>query len=65
MTERQLRAILYDHMYIRRTPEPDYTKMNMEELAWLREYYRSHRDSAFGVGRLKFNLWFPEIGNNP
>lgn len=64
MTERQLRAILYDHLYVRRTPEPDYTKMSGEELGWLREYYHAHRDSAFGVGRLKFNLWFPEIGNN-
>jgi tuberculosinol/isotuberculosinol synthase len=64
MTERQLRAILYDHIYIRRAPEPDYTKLPPEELDWLRAYYRSHQDQAFGVGTLKFNLWFPEIGNN-
>ena len=63
MTRRQLRAILYDHMYIRRTPEPDYTKLGNEELDWLRDYYRSNKDYAFGVGKLKFNLWFPETGN--
>jgi tuberculosinol/isotuberculosinol synthase len=62
MTERQLRAILYDHIYIRRTPEPDYTKLGYEELNWLREYYRNNRDHAFGVGKLKFDLWFPETG---
>jgi adenosine tuberculosinyltransferase len=61
MTERQLRAILYDHIYIRRTPEPDYTTLNQEELNWLRDYYRNYQDYAFGVGRLKFNLWIPEI----
>jgi adenosine tuberculosinyltransferase len=62
MTERQIRAILYDHIYVRRTPEPDYAKLSKEELDWLREYYRDNKDHAFGVGKLKFNLWFPEIG---
>jgi tuberculosinol/isotuberculosinol synthase len=63
MTTHQLRAILYDHIYVRPTPEPDYTKLPTEELAWLREYYRHNKDYAFGVGKLKFNLWFPEFGN--
>ena len=64
MTEHQLRAILYDHLYVRPTNEPDYTKLEQEELDWLRKYYRSNKDHAFGVGKLKFNLWFPETGNN-
>jgi hypothetical protein len=63
MTERQLRAILYDHIYVRRVLEPDYTKLSSEELDWIREYYRTNKDHAFGVGKLKFNLWFPEIGH--
>lgn len=65
MTKHQLRAILYDHIYVRRTPEPDYAKLGEEELGWLRDYYRAHKDFAFGVGKLKFDLWFSEIGNNP
>ena len=64
MTERQLRAILYDHIYVRRIAEPDYTKLAEEELDWLREYYRTNKDYAFGVGKLKFNLWLPEMGND-
>lgn len=60
MTVRQLRAILYDHVYLRRAPEPDYTTLPAQELDWLRAYYREHKDSAFGVGKLKFNLWIPE-----
>jgi tuberculosinol/isotuberculosinol synthase len=60
MTERQLRAILYDHIYVRRVPEPDYTKMSAEELSWLREYYRNNKDHAFGVGKLKYNIWLQE-----
>jgi adenosine tuberculosinyltransferase len=60
MTEQQLRAILYDHIYVRRASEPDYTKMTEAELDWLRGYYRNNKDYAFGVGKLKFNLWFQE-----
>ena len=63
MTQNQLRAILYDHLFVRPTPEPDYTKFSEEELHWLREYYRRNKDHAFGVGKLKFNLWIPERGS--
>ena len=63
MTERQLRAILYDHIYVRPKPEPDYTKLAPDEIEWLRNYYRDNKDYAFGVGKLKFHLWFPETRN--
>ena len=63
MTERQLRAILYDQLYVRPTPEPDYTTLTQEERNWLRESYHKNKDFAFGVGKLKFNLWIPERGN--
>jgi len=63
MTQGQLRAILYDHIYIRRNPEPDYRKLAGDELNWLRDYYRKNKDYAFGVGKLKFNLWIPEKGS--
>lgn len=62
MTECQLRAILYDHIYVRPAPEPDYTKLTVDELNWLRDYYRKNKDYAFGVGTLKFNLWLPKMG---
>ncbi|HJS17548.1 MAG TPA: hypothetical protein VJ785_02280, partial [Anaerolineales bacterium] len=60
MTECQLRTILHDHIYLRRTPEPDYTKLSPSELDWLREYYRANQDRALGTGRLKFDLWLPQ-----
>jgi len=63
MTQHQLRAILYDHLFVRPTPEPDYTKLSGDELNWLRDYYRKNKDYAFGVGKLKFNLWIPERGS--
>ncbi|HJR81010.1 MAG TPA: hypothetical protein VJ821_13115 [Anaerolineales bacterium] len=60
MTERQLRAILYDHMYVRPMAEPDYSALSPDELNWLRKYYRDMQNYAFGVGKLQFNLWIPE-----
>ena len=62
MTPQQLRAILYDHLYVRPAPEPEYTQLAEDELDWLRDYYRTNRDHAFGVGKLQFNLWIPELG---
>jgi tuberculosinol/isotuberculosinol synthase len=63
MTERQLRSILYDHIYVRRTPEPDYTRLTGDEINWMRQYYRNNKDYAFGVGKLRSDLWFPETGD--
>jgi adenosine tuberculosinyltransferase len=63
MTQQQFRAILYDHIFVRPTPEPDYTKLSSTELKWLRDYYQTNKDFAFGVGKLKFNLWIPERGS--
>jgi len=60
MTQRQLRTILYDHLYLRRVPEPDYTKLSVQELDWLRDFYRSNQDRVLGAGSLKFDLWLPE-----
>jgi hypothetical protein len=48
-------------MYLRHAPEPDYTKLSPQEMDWLRTYYRSHKDNVLGVGKLKFNLWIPDI----
>lgn len=60
MTERQLRTILYDHLFLRRVPEPDYTKLSPGQLDWLRNYYRDNQDRVLGAGSLKFNLWLPQ-----
>jgi tuberculosinol/isotuberculosinol synthase len=65
MTQNQLRRILYDHLYVRATPEPDYQKLSDAELDWLRAYYRENRDHAFGVGKLKCDLWIPDGQGEP
>jgi tuberculosinol/isotuberculosinol synthase len=60
MTERQLRTILYDHLYLRGVPEPDYTQLSAGQLDWLREYYHRNQDTVLGTGRLMFDLWLPQ-----
>jgi adenosine tuberculosinyltransferase len=60
MTMRQLRTILYDHLYLRSVPEPDYTKLSADQLNWLRGYYHRNQDTVLGAGRLKFGLWLPQ-----
>ena len=60
MTECQLRTILYDHLYLRIIPEPDYTKLSHDQLDWLRDYYRRNQDFVLGAGRLQFGLWLPQ-----
>jgi adenosine tuberculosinyltransferase len=60
MTVRQLRTILYDHLYLRSVPEPDYTKLSADQLDWLREYYHRNQDTVLGAGGLKFGLWLPQ-----
>ena len=64
MTKRQLRAILYDHIYTRRMPDADYTSMEKSELDWLREYYHTNKDAVLGTGKLKFGIWFADPGND-
>jgi tuberculosinol/isotuberculosinol synthase len=60
MTETQLRTILYDHLYLRTIPEPEYTKLSPDQLDWLRDYYRRNQNTVLGAGRLKFGLWLPQ-----
>jgi tuberculosinol/isotuberculosinol synthase len=60
MTEQQLRSILYDHIYTRRTPEPDYASLPSADLDWFRKYYRENKDRALGVGTLRSDLWIPQ-----
>ena len=59
LTQQQLRAILYDHLFVRTTQEPDYTKLTNDQLNWLRDYYHKNKDYAFGVGKIQSGVWIP------
>ena len=59
LTEKQLREILYDHLYTRRAQEPDYGELTRDEWAWMRSFYASNREQTLGVGALHGGLWYP------
>lgn len=59
LSERQLRAILYDHIYSRRAPEPDYDSLSPEAKARLAGFYAANAETVFGLGTLQDGIWFP------
>ena len=61
MSERQLRTILYDHLYARPGPEPDYLAMQPQEWDLMRAFYRLNREGTLGVGakQKKGDFWYP------
>jgi adenosine tuberculosinyltransferase len=60
LTEGQLRTILFDHLYTRRVPEPDYEAMTSEQRAEIKSYYADHREKTLGVGLLRGGMWHPD-----
>ncbi len=61
LTAKQLRAILYDHLYTRRTLEPDFADLPPEAYANLRAFYHTHQDNILGTGQIRDGYWRPEI----
>jgi len=61
MNTAQLRRILYDHLYTRRSPRPDYDHMSTDELQELRNYYVQNREHTLGIGKLIHSIWTPAL----
>ena len=61
MDQNQLRRILYDHIYKRRSAEPEYTDLSAPELQDLRNFYTAHRGYTLGTGELLHGIWIPEL----
>jgi adenosine tuberculosinyltransferase len=60
-SERQLRAILYDHLFSRRAPEPDYDDLSPQAKARLAGFYHANADTTFGLGTLQDGIWYPHL----
>lgn len=60
LTEPQLRAILYDHLYQRRlSAKPSYADLTSGELERMRAFYRTHRETTQGIGVVQNGTWYP------
>ncbi|MGC1375501.1 MAG: hypothetical protein WA821_04725 [Anaerolineales bacterium] len=61
LNDRQLRSILYDHIYLRSAEELDYTKMSKQDFQFMNEFYRENRQNIFGVGEFHGGVWYPRL----
>lgn len=61
LTERQLRNILYDHLYSRRESETDYGLLEEEDWELMKEFYRLNIGNTLGVGvkHHRTGGWYP------
>ena len=58
LSERQLRNILYDHIYLRPVQDPDYNEMPAQDFESMRTYYQKNREATFGVGEMHAGIWY-------
>ncbi|HNT75153.1 MAG TPA: diterpene synthase [Anaerolineae bacterium] len=66
LTEAQLRAILYDHLYTRRqSTQRDYAALSPDDLAAMKAFYTQAIGQTLGVGVWNdaWQCWYPLIGN--
>ncbi|MFZ5821807.1 MAG: diterpene synthase [Chloroflexota bacterium] len=61
MTDLQLRAILYDHLYTRKEAQAEYSMLSTQERENLRQFYRKHQQFTFGTGRMENRVWVPNF----
>lgn len=61
LSERQLRSMIYDHLYTRRVKEIDYTGMPPDEIQFMRDFYQENQMRAIGTGFLHGGIWYPEL----
>ena len=59
LSPQQLRAILYDHLYSRRTGEVDYGTLAVDEWRVMSEFYGANADRTLGVGSRVGRVWYP------
>lgn len=59
LSGRQLRDILYDHLYARRGADPDYAVMEPEDWRLLEQFYKANSGKTLGVGTRRGQIWYP------
>lgn len=61
LTERQLRVILYDHLYVRPDPKTNYAGLTAEDWAMMRKFYQANVGNTQGVGARvnERGFWYP------
>jgi adenosine tuberculosinyltransferase len=60
LSQKQLREILYDHLFTRQEPEPDYSTLSPQAWEAMRSFYRTNQDVTLGVGSTRDGIWYPQ-----
>ncbi len=60
LTQHALRKILYDHLFRRGLPDPDWNRLPEDELEALRRYYYNKQDTILGAGAIYHGTWVSE-----
>lgn len=61
LTKKQLREILYDHLYARKENYPNYEKMSAEGFQQMKKFYETNAERVLGTGKIKDDIWYPNI----
>jgi len=64
LDDKQLREILYDHLYTRRELEVEYMAASDEKILPIHQFYATNRSTTLGVGKLLKGTWIPNLENN-
>ncbi len=56
----QLRMILFDHLFTRRIPDPDYETLSRDDWQQIRTFYKQKSRKVLGVGKLHAGMWVPQ-----
>ena len=59
LSERQLRDVLYDHLYCRHGGEPDYSILGSDDWKLMKLFYKANMDKTLGVGVKRGQIWYP------
>jgi tuberculosinol/isotuberculosinol synthase len=61
LTEPQLRAILFDHLFTRRAEEPDYSTFTAEDWMCMKQFYQANKGQTMGIGAIQphGSYWYP------
>jgi tuberculosinol/isotuberculosinol synthase len=61
LSQAQLREILFDHLFLRRQEEPEYSEMPADAWERMKAFYRQHREFTLGTGIIRDGIWYPKF----
>ena len=61
ITKKQVREILFDHLFTRRVKEVSYTETSPEQLKSVHAFYKGNTNIILGMGKLLEGMWVPKL----